>query len=270
MNTWIRRTLRVLISAALALAVLAGIAVAGLSTTTAEAQTSPAAHDVASIPQRLTSGGGPYVVAVAIGASGTVVSDALAPYEVFASSPKFLVYTVAATAQAAPTRGGPAIVPTYTFADTRTGRAPSPDVVVVPAVDRPDDAEEEALRTWVTDQADAGALVLGVCAGSRVLAATGMLDGRTATSHWSRLGALAEQRPQVHWVSGQRYVQDGRVTPRPGSPPASPGRCGSWPTSRAAPRPSGWAAPSGTRTGRSTARPASRRSRTRPVTGRSA
>jgi hypothetical protein len=72
------------------------------------------------------SSSGPLVVAVALGASGTVVSDALAPYEVFASSPRFSVYTVAADAGPAPTQGGPGIVPTYTFADTTSGRAPRP------------------------------------------------------------------------------------------------------------------------------------------------
>ena len=73
-------------------------------------------------------------MAVVLGASGTVGSDALAPFEVFASSPRFSVYTVAATPAAQPTQGGPAIVPTYTFADTTSRRAPRPDVVVVPAV----------------------------------------------------------------------------------------------------------------------------------------
>jgi hypothetical protein len=51
-----------------------------------------------------------------------------------------------------------------------------------------------------------------VCAGARVLASAGLLDGRRATSHWSRLSGLERSRPQVIWVRGQRYVQDGTVT----------------------------------------------------------
>lgn len=223
MSSRVRRTLRVVSCGALVLVVLAGFAVGGLRTTAAQAKTSPSADRTAALPASRPSPGGPYVVAVALGASGTVASDALAPYEVFASSPKFSVYTVAATAAPAPTEGGPAIVPAYTFTDTRTGRAPRPDIVVVPAVASPDGDQEEPLRAWVTDQSRAGARVLGVCAGSRVLAATGLLDGRQATSHWSWLGSLAKQRPQVRWVRGQRYVQDGLITTTAGITSGIPG-----------------------------------------------
>ncbi|GAB3589303.1 DJ-1/PfpI family protein [Angustibacter peucedani] len=217
-----RRTIRAIAIAVLALVALAGIAVAGLRTTNSQEHSMPTAHHEP-LPVSHPSKGAPYVVAVVLGASGTVTSDALGPYEVFASSPQFLVYTVAATRDPAPTQGGPAIVPTYTFTDTTSGRAPKPDVVVVPAVNAPDGEQEQALRAWVTQQADAGAHILGVCAGARVLAATGLLDGRTATSHWSRIGALSKQRPQVHWVRGQRDVQDGRITTTAGVTSGIPG-----------------------------------------------
>ncbi len=58
----------------------------------------------------------------------------------------------------------------------------------------------------------AGARVLGICAGSRMLGASGILDGLNATSHWSRISALEASNPAVTWVRGQRYVQDGWVT----------------------------------------------------------
>jgi putative intracellular protease/amidase len=51
-----------------------------------------------------------------------------------------------------------------------------------------------------------------VCNGSRLLAATGLLDGRRATSHWSSISGLQRSRPQVDWVRGQRYVHDGTLT----------------------------------------------------------
>ena len=51
-----------------------------------------------------------------------------------------------------------------------------------------------------------------MCSGSLVLAATGMLDGLHATSHWSRISALEKSRPAVHWLRGRRYVEDGSVT----------------------------------------------------------
>jgi hypothetical protein len=45
-----------------------------------------------------------------------------------------------------------------------------------------------------------------------VLAAAGLLDGHRATTCWSRLKSLQRTRPQVDWVRGQRYVQDGKIT----------------------------------------------------------
>jgi putative intracellular protease/amidase len=152
------------------------------------------------------------VVAFVAGTSGTVASDLLAPYDIFASSPAFTTYVVADSAAPAPLEGGPAVVPTYTFADVDADPALTPDLVVVPALTKPDGAAEAPLRRWVTREHDEGAKILGVCAGAMVLAATGMLDGLDATSHWSRISALQASRPAVHWVRGRRYVEDGSVT----------------------------------------------------------
>jgi putative intracellular protease/amidase len=152
------------------------------------------------------------VVAFVAGSSGTVASDLLAPYDVFASSPAFTTYVAADVAGPAALDGGPAVVPTYTFADVDADPSLTPDLVVVPAVGKPAGEAEAPLRAWVTRQHDNGARVLGVCSGSLVLAATGMLDGLDATSHWSRISALEKSRPAVHWMRGRRYVEDGSVT----------------------------------------------------------
>jgi putative intracellular protease/amidase len=223
MHTHSRRALRLASSSTLAVMTLAALAAAGLRVTLAQAHTPTPSPLSGPLPANRPTSDGPLVVAVALGSSGTIGSDAIAPYEVFATSPKFSVYTIAATADAIPTRSGPFIVPTYTFADTTTGRVLDPDVVVVPAVDSPDGPQEAALRAWITAQADRGARILGVCAGSAVLAATGLLDGRTATSHWSWLGKLRKQHPHVQWVEGRRFVQDGAVTTTAGITSGIPG-----------------------------------------------
>jgi len=156
--------------------------------------------------------GRPLVVAFVAGTAGTVASDLLAPYDIFASSPAFRPYVVAADADPVPLEGGPALVPTYTFDDVDADPALRPDLVVVPALSKPTGTTEAAFRSWVRTQHDDGARILGVCAGSVVLAETGMLDGRRATSHWSRVSALRHNRPAVHWVTGRRWVEDGSVT----------------------------------------------------------
>jgi putative intracellular protease/amidase len=155
---------------------------------------------------------GRLAVAVVLGASGSVITDAFGPYEVFARSPKFFVYTVSASRPTAMCSGGLAVVPDYALADVEAGLAPEPEVVVVPAVAAPNGKKEAPLREWITRRSDRGAHLLGVCNGSRLLAATGLLDGRRATSHWSSIRSLERSRPQVDWVRGQRYVQDGTLT----------------------------------------------------------
>jgi putative intracellular protease/amidase len=155
---------------------------------------------------------GRLAVAVVLGAGGSVITDAFGPYEVFARSPAFFVYTVSASRPTAMLSGGLAVVPDYSLDDVDAGLAPEPDVVVVPAVAAPNGRNEAPLREWITRRVDRGAHLLGVCNGSRLLAAAGLLDGRRATAHWSSIRGLARSRRQVDWVRGQRYVQDGNLT----------------------------------------------------------
>jgi putative intracellular protease/amidase len=150
-------------------------------------------------------------VAVALGASGSVITDALGPYEVFARSPEFFVYTVSACPTAI-LSGALAVVPDYSLSDVDAGAAPEPAVIVIPAVVSPASRKEQPLREWLARRAGRGAHLLGVCAGARLLAAAGLLDGHRATTHWSRIRGLQRTRPQVDWVRGQRYIQDGNIT----------------------------------------------------------
>jgi hypothetical protein len=76
---------------------------------------------------------GRLAVAVVLGASGSVITDALGRYEVFARSPEFFVYTVSAR-PAAMLSGALAVVPDYSLSDVDAGTAPEPAVIVIPAV----------------------------------------------------------------------------------------------------------------------------------------
>ena len=48
-----------------------------------------------------------------------------------------------------------------------------------------------------------------VCSGAILLAATGALDGRRATTHWAMADALAAARPQVNVEADQIFIHDG-------------------------------------------------------------
>lgn len=54
--------------------------------------------------------------------------------------------------------------------------------------------------------------VASVCTGALVLAATGLLDGRTATTHWLWADRMAHQFPAVRVDPAPIFIRDGRVS----------------------------------------------------------
>lgn len=53
--------------------------------------------------------------------------------------------------------------------------------------------------------------LVGVCSGALLLAEAGLLDGRAATSHWSRERQLRTTYPQVHWQLDDIFVASGDI-----------------------------------------------------------
>lgn len=82
------------------------------------------------------------------------------------------------------------------------------DYVIVPAMSRDD---EPQVLAWIRAQAAKGAIVIGVCAGAKVVGAAGLLDGKRATTHWYYLNDLLERTPSIRYVADRRFVVDGRV-----------------------------------------------------------
>ncbi len=80
-----------------------------------------------------------------------------------------------------------------------------PDYVIVPAMSRDDDP---AVMAWLRKQAQGGAVIIAICAGAKVAAAAGLLDGRRATTHWYYLKNLLGSRPSIRYVADRRIVMD--------------------------------------------------------------
>jgi AraC family transcriptional activator FtrA len=62
-----------------------------------------------------------------------------------------------------------------------------------------------------------GARLLSICSGSFVLAATGLLDGRRATTHWRYADALQRKYPHVTVDPAVLYVDEGQILTSAGS-----------------------------------------------------
>lgn len=82
------------------------------------------------------------------------------------------------------------------------------DYVIVPAMSRDDDP---VILNWLRDQASKGSTVVGICAGAKVVGASGLLDGKRATTHWYYLKELLERSPSIAYVRDRRMVVDGDV-----------------------------------------------------------
>jgi len=64
---------------------------------------------------------------------------------------------------------------------------------------------------------DRGARLLSICSGSFVLAATGLLDNKRATTHWRYSEALQERYPYVRVDPDVLYVEEGQILTSAGS-----------------------------------------------------
>lgn len=85
------------------------------------------------------------------------------------------------------------------------------DTVVVPSTDRPEAAPDPALVSALQQAHRRGVRVAALCTGAFVLAAAGLLDGRTATTHWMHADDLRRRHPRVDVRADVLYVDDGVV-----------------------------------------------------------
>jgi len=99
------------------------------------------------------------------------------------------------------------VTPHYSFANV-----PRVDIVVIPSTETSmtDDLENETLISWIQEAAERAEYVITVCDGAFPLAATGLLNGRSATTFPSDRAQLAEMFPDVEVLTDSRLVIDGK------------------------------------------------------------
>src|SRR5207248_2152952 len=140
---------------------------------------------------------------------GAVVIDFCGPWEVFQDAVipsrqdmPFRLYTVAETKKPIRTSGGMQIVPDYTIAN-----APEPKVIVIPAQSPP----SPAVLDWIRKSSKTTDVTMSVCTGAFVLAKTGLLDGKSATTYHGAFGRFAMTFPNIDLKRGARFVENGNL-----------------------------------------------------------
>ncbi|HHA2290542.1 TPA: GlxA family transcriptional regulator [Enterobacter ludwigii] len=71
--------------------------------------------------------------------------------------------------------------------------------------------ESTAVVDWLHLAAPHARRIASICGGAMLLAQTGLLDGRRATTHWRLLETLQTQYPAIHVEGGPLYIQDGPI-----------------------------------------------------------
>ncbi|HEY0458176.1 MAG TPA: DJ-1/PfpI family protein [Pyrinomonadaceae bacterium] len=133
------------------------------------------------------------------------VIDALGPWEVFqdaatdGNSAAFELYTVAESLEPVAGSAGIKVVPNYTFAT-----APAPHVVVIGA----QAGRSPAMFDWLKKQSETADVIMSVCTGAFILAQSGLIDGKTATTHHDFFDRFEKMYPKIALKKGLRFTEE--------------------------------------------------------------
>ena len=85
-------------------------------------------------------------------------------------------------------------------------------VIAPPSIIMPDKMPSmQEPAAWLAGQHRAGATICAICAGAFVLAETGLINGRRATTHWAFAHALADRFPDVEVAVERMVIDDGDI-----------------------------------------------------------
>ncbi len=138
----------------------------------------------------------------------TETTDYLMPYGVLKRADVADVVTLATAAGPMTLFPALKVEPLATTAEFDAQHPNGADYVIVPALSRDDDP---AALQWIRNQSAKGAIVIGVCAGAKVVGDTGLLHDKRATTHWYSIRELREDHPTIRYVEDRRFVVDNGV-----------------------------------------------------------
>jgi putative intracellular protease/amidase/YHS domain-containing protein len=140
---------------------------------------------------------------------GAVIIDFCGPWEVFENvnvpeheGNPFLLYTVGPSSAPIHASGGMKIIPDYTFEN-----APAPKVIVIPA----QNGSNDTMLNWIRKASKTTDVTMSVCTGAFILAQTGLLNGKAATTFHAAFKTFATQFPDIQLKRGARFVEESNL-----------------------------------------------------------
>ena len=146
------------------------------------------------------------------------ILDVVGPLEVLTGAKLFLPDTAATGSvslvahRAGPVRttSGLSLTADYSFADAQA-RVPEIDTLLISGGHGTLAAMEDlALMDYVRWAAQRARRVVAICTGAMILAELGLLDGRSATTHWFWCPVMAQRYPAVQVQGDAIYLRDGK------------------------------------------------------------
>lgn len=108
--------------------------------------------------------------------------------------------------------GGITVQPTHGLSDLQHA-----DTIIIPGWPKPIAPPPPELVRALIRAHERGARLVSLCVGSFVLAATGLLNGRRATTHWSFVDAMRRAFPLVRVEPDVLYLDEGDILTSAGS-----------------------------------------------------
>jgi putative intracellular protease/amidase len=136
--------------------------------------------------------------------NGAEIIDYAGPWEVFGTA-GFQVHTVAETTRPLISVFGQKLIADYTF-----DNCPGADILLVPGGGVGEAMNNQRLIQFLQSQARRSKHVISVCTGAFLLGKAGLLAGQRATTVDGMTESLREF-PNVSVVSGERYVDNGKI-----------------------------------------------------------
>lgn len=146
------------------------------------------------------------------------VLDFAGPFEVFSTASRvhrrlhpfgpepFTVKIIAQHDGLVSARAGLRIQPDATIADH-----PDLDLLLVPGGDVSAELEKAPVLRWIEQSADQASLTASICTGAFLLAAAGLLNGHTVTTHWEDIEDLRHRFPALKVLPGRRWIDQGDI-----------------------------------------------------------
>lgn len=99
------------------------------------------------------------------------------------------------------------------YFDTHHGHEENAQIILAPPClnQRPQPAQIAPVIGWLREQYQQGAIIGSVCAGAFILAHSGLLNGRRATTHWALAHELAKGFPEVQVDADKLLIDDGDI-----------------------------------------------------------